>query len=49
MDYAQILPELCLGSYPRSVDDIERLRQDAAITGVLNLQTDDDMRSVDLE
>ncbi|PYV28087.1 MAG: hypothetical protein DMG24_02980 [Acidobacteria bacterium] len=45
MDYAQILPQLFLGSYPRSIDDIDRLRQESAITAVLNLQTDADMRS----
>ncbi len=48
MNYAQILPELLLGSYPRSADDIDRLRREAVITAVLNLQTDDDMRWLNL-
>jgi hypothetical protein len=48
MDYAQIVPELFLRSHPRSADDIDRLRQEAAITAVLNLQTDDDMRSANV-
>jgi protein-tyrosine phosphatase len=46
--YAQVLPQLFFGSHPENVDDIERLRQEATITAVLNLQTDDDMRSVNL-
>jgi protein-tyrosine phosphatase len=46
MKYAKILSELFLGSHPQSVDDIERLRQEAAITAVLNLQTDDDLHWV---
>src|SRR2546428_5262245 len=45
MDYAQILPRFFLGSYPRNIGDIDRLRQESAITAVLNLQTDGDMRS----
>jgi protein-tyrosine phosphatase len=48
MDFAQILPRLFLGPHPQSIDDIERLRREAGITAVLNLQTDDDMRSVNL-
>jgi hypothetical protein len=49
MDYAQIIPGLFVGPHPRSVDEIERLRRDSAITAVLNLQTDDDMRAVKLD
>ncbi len=48
MDYAQILPRLFIGSHPRTVDDIDRLRLKAGITAVLNLQTDEDMRAVNL-
>ncbi len=48
MDYAQILSQLFLGSHPQTTDDIDRLRQEAGITAVLNLQTDDDMRAVNL-
>jgi protein-tyrosine phosphatase len=44
MDYAQILPELFVGSCPRHADDIERPCREAAVTAVLSLQTDDDMR-----
>jgi protein-tyrosine phosphatase len=49
LTYAQILPRLFIGSHPRSVDDIERLRREAGITAVLNIHTDDDMRSVNLD
>ncbi len=49
MDYAPIIPGLFVGSHPQAVDDIERLLRDSAITAVLNLQTDDDMRSVKLD
>ena len=48
MDYAQILSGLFVGSHPRVINDIERLRRESAITAVLNLQTDEDMRSVKL-
>ena len=48
MDYAQILPRLFIGSHPRTVDDIDRLRLKAGITAVLNLHTDEDMRAVNL-
>jgi protein-tyrosine phosphatase len=49
MDYAQILSGLFIGSHPRAVGDVERLRRESAITAVLNLQTDEDMRSVNLD
>lgn len=49
MDFAQILPRLFVGSYPSTVEDIERLRRNLAATAVLNLQTDEDMRSVGLD
>jgi protein-tyrosine phosphatase len=48
MDYAQILSGLFIGSHPQNIDDIERLRQESAITAVLNLQTVEDMQSVKL-
>ena len=48
MDYAQILSRLFIGSHPQTIDDIERLRRESAITAVLNLQTDEDMRSANL-
>jgi hypothetical protein len=49
MDYAQILPRLFIGSHPKTIDDIDRLRRESAITAVLNLQTDEDMLSVKLD
>ena len=49
LTYAQILPRLFIGSHPRTIDDIERLRREAGITAVLNIHTDDDMRAVNLD
>jgi Dual specificity phosphatase, catalytic domain len=49
LTYAQILPRLFIGSHPRTVEDIERLRREAGITAVLNIHTDDDMRAVNLD
>ncbi len=49
LTYAQILPRLFIGSHPRTIDDIERLRREVAMTAILNLQTDDDMRTVILD
>jgi protein-tyrosine phosphatase len=48
MDYAQLLGQLFLGSRPQTTADIDRLRLQSGITAVLNLQTDDDMRAVNL-
>jgi len=42
MDVSKILPNLFVGSFPMSVEDIDRLRS-KGITAVLNAQTDDDM------
>ena len=42
MDYDQVLPRVFVGSYPASLEDIDRLVRDAGITAVLNLQTDED-------
>ena len=42
MDVSQILPNLFVGSFPKSTEDIDRLRRES-ITAVLNAQTDDDM------
>ena len=44
MDVSKILPNLFVGSYPKSTEDIDRLRREG-ITAVLNAQTDDDMAS----
>lgn len=49
MDCAQLLDQLFLGSRPETIADIDRLRRDLGITAVLNLQTDDDMRAVNLD
>lgn len=49
LTYAQLLPNLFIGSHPRTVEDIERLRREAGITAVLNIHTDEDMRSVNLD
>jgi protein-tyrosine phosphatase len=46
--YVQILPTLFLGSQPRSAEEIDRLREELGITAVCNLQTDDDMRAVNV-
>lgn len=43
MDFDQILPEIFVGAYPESVADIDRLKREAGITAVLNLQTDADI------
>jgi hypothetical protein len=48
MRYAKVLPQLFLGSRPEIPADIDRLRLESGITAVLNLQTDDDMRAVNL-
>ena len=42
MDVSQILPNLFVGSYPGSPEDIDQLRQEFGITAVLNVQTDDE-------
>ena len=42
MDVSQILPNLFVGSFPKSTEDIDRLRREG-VTAVLNAQTDEDM------
>jgi predicted protein tyrosine phosphatase len=49
LTYAQILPQLFIGSHPRTIEDIQRLRREAGITAVLNIHTDDDMRAANLD
>jgi len=49
MEYAQILPRLYIGSQPATIEDIELLRNNLAVTAILNLQTDEDMQAVGLE
>ena len=41
MDHSQILPNLFVGSYPKTNDDIGQFKA-AGITGILNLQTQKD-------
>ena len=48
MNYVELLGQLFLGSRPETTADIDRLRLTSGITAVLNLQTDDDMRAVNL-
>jgi protein-tyrosine phosphatase len=48
MDYSKILANLFVGSYPRSGGDIDGLKE-AGITAVLNLQTDEDFRYLDID
>lgn len=43
MDVSQVLPNLFVGSFPRSPGDIDRLGREFGITAVLNVQTDEDM------
>jgi len=49
LTYAQIFPRLFIGSHPRTIEDIQRLRREAGITAVLNIHTDDDMRAVKVD
>lgn len=48
MRYEKVFPRLFLGSRPEIPADIDRLQRDSGITAVLNLQTDDDMRAINL-
>jgi protein-tyrosine phosphatase len=49
VNYHQILPTLFVGSHPERTEDIERLRREAGISAVLNLQTDQDMQYFKLQ
>lgn len=42
MDFDRVLPNVLVGSCPRTVGHIESLGQEQGVTAVLNLQTDDD-------
>ena len=42
IDYDQILPNLYVGTYPETPEDIRELKDRCGITAVLNLQTDED-------
>jgi protein-tyrosine phosphatase len=48
MNFVQVLPSLFIGSHPKTVEDLETLRRELAVTAVLNLQTDEDMLSAAL-
>jgi protein-tyrosine phosphatase len=48
MDYAQVLPKVFVGSHPHINEDIDSLQRDLGVTAVLNLQTDEDMITADL-
>ena len=43
MDQSQILPNLFVGSCPKSPQDIERLRNEAGISAIVNVQIDGDI------
>jgi len=49
MDFSQILPQLFVGSCPRSPEDIDLLRWKASITAVVNLQTEGDFAYWDID
>jgi protein-tyrosine phosphatase len=42
MDVDEILPQLLVGTCPRTRDHVEQLRDDFHVTAVLNLQTEED-------
>ncbi|MHB8897870.1 MAG: dual specificity protein phosphatase family protein, partial [Thermoguttaceae bacterium] len=43
MDHSQVLPNLFVGSCPRSPEDIDRLKSEVGISAVANVQTDGDL------
>jgi hypothetical protein len=51
MDYDQVLRQVFVGSCPEDPADADRLKDEAGVSAVLNLQTDGDMeyRAVDRE
>lgn len=48
MEFDQILPNLFVGSCPKTADDVKTL-QDQGITAVVNLQSDDDFQVQGIE
>jgi protein-tyrosine phosphatase len=42
MNFDRVLDHVYVGSYPESVADVDRLKQELGITAVLSLQTDED-------
>lgn len=49
MDHSQVLPQLFVGSCPKTSADIDRLKQEAGITAVVNLQTEGDFTWWDID
>ena len=43
MNYNQVLPEVFVGSYPETEEDIDLLKTKLGVTAVLSLQTDEDL------
>ena len=48
MEYAQVTSRLYVGPHLKTIGDIEKLRKLLAITAIMNLQTDEDIESVNL-
>jgi atypical dual specificity phosphatase len=48
MNLDQVFPQIFCGSYPASIADIDRLRQDFGITAVLNLHSDEDIQDLSI-
>ena len=44
IDYDQILPNLYVGTYPETLEDIQELKVHSGVTAVLSLQSDEDLR-----
>ena len=49
MDFAQVLPEVYVGSCPASLEDIDLLHRKLGVTAVLSLQTDEDLERLDCD
>jgi atypical dual specificity phosphatase len=49
MDHNEILPHLHVGSCPRSREDIDRLKKEAGVTAVVNVQTEGDFSYWDID
>jgi protein-tyrosine phosphatase len=49
MNFTRVFPKIYIGSYPETPEDIDYLRRPMGVTAVLNLQSDDDLRSLDCD
>lgn len=49
MDCTVVLPNLLIGSYPETLEDVEFLRREKGVTAVLSLQTDEDHEHLQLD